>query len=423
MGESMPTLCHALLVALALLPAATVAAPAGDTGWPDYRGSGRDGHTQTAGVPTVWSETQGVKWKTPIPGRGWSTPAVWGKQIWLTTATPDGHELSVICLDRDTGKVLTNQLLLKVEHPQPVAGINSYASPSPVIEDGRVYVHYGTYLTACLDTRTLKPIWSRTDLNCNHAVGPGSSPALAWGKLVITLDGTDTQRTVALDPRTGKTLWTANRSSFYPAELSPENRKSFNTPVPALSAGRKVWICPAAGAVFAYDEATGAEVWRVRGGGYSGSSRVVLCKDLAIVTTAYDESRAIAIRLGGQGDVTATHLVWSCNRNMPYKPSCLAVDGLYYAISDTGVATCLDAATGEQVWRERIGGNYSSSPILVDGKILVFSEQGKATWLKPGRSYVLLGQNELGDGCMASPSAIGKSLYVRTRSAVYRIGQ
>jgi outer membrane protein assembly factor BamB len=311
--------------------------------------------------------------------------------------------------------------VLTIPERESIASINSYASPSPVIEQGRVYAHFGTYGTFCLDTRTFEPIWSRTDLHCAHSVGSGSSPVLAEGRLILTLDGMDTQRTIALDPATGKTLWIADRSATFAREVAPDARKAFNTPVLVTAAGRPLLVCPAAGGVYAYDPATGREVWRLRHGGYSGASRTVFGDGIAYVGTGYDRAELIAVKTQGSGDITQTNVVWRCSEGMPYKPSPVLVDGLLYVINDAGGLTCLDAATGAVVWRERLGGNYSASPVAADGRIYLFNERGKGIVLKPGRAFTLLAENELEDGCMASPAVVGHAIYVRTKSALYRI--
>lgn len=413
---------RAAAVAIACLAASRLpGAPAADS-WPDFRGPGMDGHSAAKRIPLGWAEGKGVRWRVEVRGRGWSSPIVYGKQIWLTTATTDGRELAVLCIDRESGRTLLDRKLFTVARPEPISAVNSYASPSPVIGDGRVFVHFGAQGTACLDTKGLTTLWVREDLKCLHSVGAGSSPVLADGRLILTLDGTDTQYTVALDPKTGRTIWTASRNSFFPAALEGERRKSFNTPVIAPGPGGKpMLICPAATGVWAYDLADGHEIWRIRHGGYSNSSRTLLAPAMAYVGTGYDSSEMIAVRLGGAGDVTASHIAWRCGRNMPYKPSPILVDGLIYAVSDTGLVTCLDAGTGETVWRERIGGAFSASPLYACGRIYLFNEQGKTTVIKPGRTLEKLAENELADGCMASAAAIDGALFVRTKSALYRL--
>lgn len=391
--------------------------------WPEYRGPSANGHSPATSVPLTWDETRNVRWKTPIPGRGWSTPVIWGKQIWLTTATPDGRALSVLCVDRNTGRILLNHVAFTVVRPHPISDVNSYASPSPVIESGRVYVHFGVYGTACYDTRTMKQLWKRDDLPCTHSVGPGSSLLLYRDRLIVTLDGTDVQYTVALDTLTGRTLWKADRSNTFGTNraAASERYKAFGTPIVAVVSGKAQLICPAAGGVYAYDPADGREVWQVRHGGYSTASRTMLGHGMAYVNTGYDQAELIAIRLGGSGDITGSRVAWRFSRNMPLKPSAILVADLIYAAGDGGALTCLDARTGELVWRGRLPGNYSASPVYVGGRLYFFSEQGKVTVLQPGREQKVIAESTMPEGMMASPAIVGKALYLRTKTALYRI--
>ena len=391
-----------------------------DTNWPDYRGPSADGLSQAIGLPLTWSETQNVRWNTPIHGRGWSTPVIWGKQVWLTTATPDGHEMFVLCLDKETGKILLDKKLFTNAETDNIHDVNSYASPSPVIEEGKVYVHFGKYGTACLDTHSFQTLWERLDLTCTHSVGPGSSPILYGNLLILTMDGTDVQFTVALNKQTGKNVWKTDRSvNMEP--VAPERRKSFNTPMLVTVQGQTQMLSQSAQAGYAYDPKTGKELWKFQHNGYSNSSRMLVYGGLAYFNTGFDHSEIIAVRMDGKGDVTNTHVAWRYNRNVPSKPSALLVGDLLYLISDSGFATCVDAKTGAEVWKERIGGSYSASPLYAEGRIYCCSEDGKTLVLKPGRKYIVLAENRLKDGFMASPAVSDKALFLRTKTHLYRI--
>lgn len=409
------------LVAGLSLAASCVGAQTGEPEWPEYRGPARTGAAVAKGLPTAWSETSNVVWKTPVHGRGWSTPVVYGQRLWLTTATEDGKAMSVLCLDRQSGKVLLDKVLFQPASPGDFNPTNSWASPSPVAGRGRVVVHFGTHGTACFDNKTLAQIWQRTDLNCNHMVGPGSSPLLVGDRLYLTYDGTDTQRTYCLNLTTGATVWMAERTGGPAASVAFDRRKCFNTPVLAGYQGKQQLICQAAMGVFAYDPATGQEIWRVRHGGYSNASRTLVDAERVYVSTGFDSSHMLAIRLGGSGDVTATHVAWELDRGMPSKPSPILLGDRILVIADSGTLTCLEAATGKAVYKERLTGTYSSSPILADGRIYLFSEQGRGYVLDPGPEFKVIAESELPEGCMASPVAVGKTLFVRTKAAVYRI--
>lgn len=408
---------------LLLKPNRTIA----EENWPEFRGPNADGISKATGLPVQWSDTQNVRWKTPIPGRGWSTPVIWGKQIWLTTATPDGREMFVLCLDRETGKVLLNHRLFTNAQPETIHDLNSYASPSAVIEAGRVYVHFGNYGTACLDTKTLRVVWQRRDLTCLFTVGPGSSPVLYRNFLILTMDGVDVQYVAALDKKSGRTVWKQERTltKGFSHRTAAENdrHKAFHTPVLAEVKGKPILLSPSAQAMYAYDPDTGRELWHVRHTGYSGSSRTLVGNGIAYINTGFDRSSLLAVRLDGRGDVTDTHLVWQASRSVPYKPSPVLVDDLIFLLSDSGIATCLEAKTGKEIWQERVGGSYSASPLYAEGRFYCFSERGKTTVLKAARNYEVLTENTMPDGFMASPAVAGKALFLRTTAHLYRVEQ
>ena len=414
-----------------LIPLALIATPAGDGAgaWPEFRGPTADGRSPAEGLPLRWSETENVRWKTPIHDRGWSTPVVLGRQVWLTTATADGKDMYAVCVDRETGAVVHDLRLFHNESPRPLGNdLNCYASPSPVIEPGRVWVSFGSYGTACLDTATGKRLWERRDLPCNHFRGPASSPVLFEGRLILHMDGSDHHYVVALDAKTGDTVWKTPRSTDY-GDLDSEGkpradgdfRKAFNTPFITRHGDRPVMISPAAKAAYGYDPRTGKELWQVRYPEHSSASRAVVLGDLAFINTGYSRAQLWAVRLGGEGDVTGSHVAWKRDKSVPNRPSPVLVDGRIYTVSDKGVGVCLDARTGEEVWVERIGGNYSASPVCADGRIWFFSHEGKTTVVRPGDKLDVVAENQLDDGFMASPAIAGKAFYLRTRTHLYRI--
>ncbi len=205
--------------------------------WPEFRGPDRDGNSAATRLPLVWSETNNVVWKTPVHDLGWSSPVIWGNQIWITTAAEDGRQLFAVCVDSQTGKLVHDIKVFDTPAPAHVASVNSYASPTSAIEERRVYVHYGTYGTACLDTGDGKILWSRRDLTCDHHEGPGSSVMLYQNLLCFNVDGRDVQYVIALDKRTGKTVWKTNRSVNY-ATFPVNTRKAFCTPIIIEAGGR-----------------------------------------------------------------------------------------------------------------------------------------------------------------------------------------
>jgi outer membrane protein assembly factor BamB len=401
---------------------------AGDN-WQQFRGPDGNGHSDARGLPLNWSESKNIVWKAAIHDRGWSSPVIYGNQVWLTTASMDGRKLYALCLDRKTGRIIKDLKLFDVEKPQYVHPFNSYASPTPVIEQGRVYVTFGSPGTACIDTKSFKVIWQRRDLECNHFRGSGSSPILFRNLLIMNFDGSDQQYVAALDKRNGKTVWLTKRSIDF-QDLGPDGkpaaegdmRKAFSTPHIALLNGRLELISLGAKAAYAYNPLTGQELWRVEERAqHSASTRPVIGHGMIFFPTGFSAGQLFAVRTGGNGLITDTHVAWRVKRGVSNKPSILLIDDLIYMIGDTGIASCVEAKTGEQVWQKRLTGEYSASPVFADGKIWLFSEDGKTSVIQPGRNFTLLAENQLDEGFLASPAVADNSFYLRTRTHLYRI--
>lgn len=410
--------CTLIGCVCALLAAACVSA--GEI-WPEFRGPTGDGHSDCTGLPVTWSESENVAWKAAIPGRGWSSPVIWHQQIWLTTATPDGKEMFAVCVDRETGKIVRNVKVFDTPNPEPIAVVNSYASPTPAIEEGRLYAHYGTYGTACLDTATGQILWTRRDLNCDHHEGPGSSPILFENLLIVHVDGRDVQYVVALDKHTGKTVWKTNRSVDYSSYMI-NLHKAFCTPQVITSGGRLQLISPGAMAMMGYDPRTGQELWKVRYRGWSMVPRPLFGHGLVFFINDYERPELWAVRPDGQGDVTDSHVAWTIRRGMPRQPSLLLIGDLLHLVSDDGIVYAIDAKTGAEVWKDRIDGNYSASPLYADARIYYFNRDGVTTVIEPGRKFKVLAVNRLDrEQLMASPAVAGKALFIRTRTHLYRI--
>ena len=402
---------------------------AGGENWTSYRGPTDQGHADGADLPVRWSESQNIAWKTPVPGKAWSSPVIWGDRIWLTNAGEDGSQLSVVCVDKNSGKIVLRKRLRYVVAPQYCHPFNSYASPSPVVEEGRVYVSFGSPYNACLDSKTGEPIWERTDFVCYHFRGAGSSPLIYKNLWILHFDGSDRQYVVALDKLTGKTVWQTDRSVDF-QDLDPETggptregdlRKAFSTPVIADVDGKPILISLGSMALYGYDPETGKELWRVEAvGTHSGACRPVLGHGL-VFSPMGSQGKLLAVRPDGRGNVTESHVAWRYDRAVPKRPSLLLVDELLFMVDDRGVGACLDAKTGREIWRERIGGDFSASPILAGGKIYFFNQDGKSTVIKAGLRYEVIAENELDDGLMASPAVSGNALFVRTKTHLYRI--
>ncbi|HND50850.1 MAG TPA: PQQ-binding-like beta-propeller repeat protein [Pirellulaceae bacterium] len=388
--------------------------------WPELRGAYQNGHAN-AKLPLTWSDSQNVQWRTAIHDRGWSSPVVIGNRIWVTSSTVDGKKLFGVCLDVRSGKVIHDLHLFDVEKPQFVAPSNSFASPTPAVDSQRAYLHFGTNGTACVDNEAGKVLWTRRDLNCDHEQGAGSSPMLYDDRLIVHVDGRDTQYIIALDKLTGETLWKTDRSADY-GRYEVYQRKGYSMPILAPRVPKQQLISPAAKGVFAYDPETGAELWKVRTEGWSMAPRPLYGRGLAFVVVDYDHPQLWAIKPDGLGDVTDTHVAWKITKGIPSRPSFLLINGLLYLVTSDGIASCVEAETGEVVWKERIAGKYSASPIYADGRIYFFNEDSTTTVIKPGRKFEQLAVNKLGDEqLMASPAVAYDSLFIRTEHWLYRI--
>tara|TARA_R110002073_G_scaffold148228_3_gene301237 strand:- start:1807 stop:3063 length:1257 start_codon:yes stop_codon:yes gene_type:complete len=385
--------------------------------WPEFRGGEGDGRADAADLP-IAIDASVVQWETPIHGKAWSSPVVWGGQIWLTTAREDGTKMSVVCVDRATGKVLHDVAVIENETPEFCHPMNSYASPTPVIEAGRLYAHFGSYGTVCIDTADAKVLWRRSDLKCDHFRGPASSPILHDGKLFVAFDGVDVQFVVAFDKKTGDTVWQSKREIDYGTDVG-DRMKAYGTAEVIRVGNQEQLVYPSAVATIAYDPQTGKSLWTVYHDGMNASARPIYVDGLVLITNGM--GGIVAVRPDGKGNVTKSHVVWTSSKSVAKKSSPIVVDGLVYMITDDGIVTCRELEDGRIVWQKRAGGSYAASPIYASGRIYLFSIEGAITTLKAGREYEMLAETELGDGFMASPAVVGDQMILRSKSALYSI--
>lgn len=401
---------------LASLLAASFTATAA-TDWPQFRGPDGDGHSSAKNLPLTWDTTKNVAWKTEIPGKGWASPALFNHRLYLTTAEEVGSDLSLraLCHDATTGKPLwATEVFLTppVRHHAK----NSQASPTAIVEDDRIYVHFGHYGTACLDLAG-KIVWKQNDLKYSPVHGNGGSPILVGNALIFSCDGGSDPFVVALDKASGKVLWKVKR------ETTAKRNFSFSTPTLITVKGQSQLITPGSGVVCALDPKTGAELWRCRyGEGYSVIPKPVFGHGMIFISSGYDKPVLHAIRADGKGDVTDTHIAWKLEKGAPHTPSPLLVGNELYVVSDAGIASCLDAKTGQVHWSERVGGNYSASPLFADGKIWLQNETGTGVVLKPGKTFEKIAENALGEKTLASYAVTDGALFIRTEKNLYRIG-
>ncbi|MEQ9407890.1 MAG: PQQ-binding-like beta-propeller repeat protein [Fuerstiella sp.] len=413
--------------------------------WPEFRGPDGQGRSTATGLPLTWSETENIVWKTPIPGEGHSSPVISGNQIWLTTAIArklsDEEEqarlskvknprelqlagelsLQAVLVNRETGVMEKQITLFQVAEPEPKHALNSYASPTPVIAGDHVYCHFGTYGTACLNRQTGEIVWKADSIHVDHQNGPGSSPVIWQDLLIIHFDGIDAQFLTAFDRTTGKVRWKTARSGEM--DPKPELQKAYGTPLIVEAAGRPIVVSPAANWVYGYDARDGTEIWKAGYGrlGFSTVPRPVEEDGIVFISTSYVQPRMLAVDYSGTGDVTESHVRWISDRQAPRKPSMLVVHRHLYTVTDNGIAACLSAEDGTEIWKARLTGDFSASPLYAEGRLYFFGQNGTTAVLQEGPELKELARNRLDDGFMASPAVAGRALFLRTERALYRI--
>jgi len=392
--------------------------------WTDWRGPTRDGRSDAEGLPLNWSETENVMWKSTIHDEGHSTPVILGNQVWLTTATKEGTTLYAVCVDLETGAVVHDVAVFQVVSPQHINPANTYATPSAVIEPGRVYVHYGSLGTACLDTATGEVLWRRTDLNCDHMQGPASSPVLFENLVIVTVEGVDKFFTAALDKKTGETVWIYNRpEELYTEDIKGVYKKSYQTPMIVEVGGAPQLVSNGALMVTGHDPRTGKEIWRARYRDDSAISRIVQGHGLLFVNTGGSPSATElwAIREGGVGDITDSHVAWKMTKDAPHESSPVLVDDLLYTMGEQRALICTEALTGTQVWTQKMKGDFWASLLATKDRVYISNKKGETVVIATGREYRELANNTLDGEIFASPVVAGDSILLRTRTNLYRI--
>lgn len=417
----MPRTTITLLAAITTIGSAAVARAAD---WPQFRGPTGQGHSNSADAPLIWSDTENVRWRVPIAGLGWSSPAIAGKQIWLTTATDRDHSLRAVALDRATGRQLHDIEVFRLDDPGSIHNNNSHASPTPVVHGGRVFVHYGAHGTACLST-TGRILWKTRELKYNHNHGPGGSPVVWNDLLIVNCDGTDVQFVAALDVETGRIRWKRDRQHISSERKNGELQvpMAYCTPLLVEVDGRTQLVSLGSDAIVAHDPATGQELWWFRYSGYSNVARPVVAHGLLFLSTGFGSPQFHAIRLGGSGDITEGALAWSIKQGslVPLDVSPLVVGDELYTIADSGIAACWDAKTGKRHWLKRLGSRYWASPVFAAGRIYCLDAEGTTTVLAPGREFEKLATNKVTGRTQASPAIVDGAIFLRTDTHLYRI--
>jgi outer membrane protein assembly factor BamB len=412
---------NALLSAAGLALALSNNVAAAD--WPEFRGSNAQGYAEATNLPLTWSPTAGLAWKAAVAGVGWSSPVVIGERIYLTSALPIGgvedpkadRSLHALALDAATGKPVWDVEVFTATSPR-MHRKNSHASPTPVFENGRLYVHFGHLGTACLDAATGKTIWSTQEFAYSPVHGAGSSPVLFEDLLIFSADAETDPKVIALDKTTGKQRWAFARQS------DAKKKFSFCTPLLIDVNGQKQLISPGSGVVNALNPKDGTEIWRCYyDQGYSVVPRPVYAHGMVYVSSSYDKPVLLAIKVDGKGDVTGTHVAWTIDKAVPHNPSMAVIGDELYFVADNGILTCADAKTGQIHYSERCTGPISASLLVADGKLYLQDEKGLGVVVKPGKTFQILAQNNLDERSLASYAVIGSDLLIRTEGNLYRI--
>jgi outer membrane protein assembly factor BamB len=402
-----------------------------DNNWTHFRGTHLNAISASVNIPLKWDDS-GIKWKTKIHDSGYSSPVVYKDQIWVTTAKSDGKELYAVCIDFQTGKILYD---IKVFTPNEVEGkheINTYASPTPCIEEGFVYVHYGSLGTACINTSNGSVVWKSTDYKCKHVQGPASSPIIYKNLLILHFEGVDVRYLVALDKSNGKLVWKSDRPSGPYEPLSEIGRKAYLTPIILNVKGRDLLISNGSAVCIAYDPNSGKEIWRVVDGAESTISMpfsengVVYWYSGFMVNGAGSKfTDLLAVNPDGNGDITGTNIIWKKQDEQALNQMLSPVikDGLIFTVTTRNILMCIDAATGKEVWSKHVTSNYNASPLYVNGNIWFFSVKGEVLILKAERKYEVAGQNQMDSGIWATPAILRNSVIMRTQDYLYRISR
>jgi len=382
--------------------------------WPEFRGPSAQGHAGQVNLPVEFGPDKNLKWKVPVPGAGWSSPVIANGNIYLTTAIEKGAGLTLaaLCLHADTGRMLWNRSVFSVAKTPRMHRKNSQASPTPIVNGQRLYIHFGHMGTACLDLKG-REIWKNDTIKYPPVHGNGGTPVLVNEKLIFSCDGAKDPFVIALNAQTGKPVWRVARSA------NAKKKFSFCTPL-VVKLGKKTQILlPGSDMIGGYDHDNGKEIWRVTYNGYSVVPRPVTGHGMVFFSSGFDRPIAMAVKLGGQGDVTKTHLKWTLNKGVPHTPSMLLDGDELYMVSDGGIASCVDAKRGTVHWSERLGGSYSASPILAGGKMYFLNEAGVISVLPVGKKFKPPVKNNLNEKSLASPAVADDALFIRTASHLW----
>lgn len=391
--------------------------------WTRFRGPNGQGISSEVDLPIEWTATNNVAWKTSIPGDAWSSPIVYDDHVFLTTATEENASCRVICVNRGDGSIAWNKEVHR-QVPGPRRRENSFATPTPVTDGQRVYAVFSDGTAVAVDF-TGKRLWKNSEVTFHSLHGLGSSPVLVQNQLVMPFDGNspDDRRVgwkvpwenailLSLDAATGSVRWKGKRG---------ESRVGHVTPI-LVDDGAQI-VSAAGDRVQGFDALTGERIWSIYSQGEGVTPSPVVADGMVFTSSGFEEPTIRAIRLGGVGDVTDTHIAWEQKRGVPALPSLLYVRPHLYTITRDNILHCVHATTGEIAWRERLSGVYSASPVFADGRIYILSEEGITLVLRPGTQYDEIARNDLGETCKASMAVSQGQFYIRTAQHLYCIGE
>lgn len=401
-----------------------------DENWTHFRGSSLNGIATVENVPVSWGEETNMKWKTAIHGKGWSSPVVFGNQVWLTTAAEEGKELFAVCLDFITGEIIFDIKVFSLDSAISINAVNTYATPTPAIENGFVYVNYGSLGTACINTTNGSVVWTRTDLKCDHVHGPGSSVFLYKDFLILHYEGVDVRFITALDKHNGKTIWITHRQDEPYKELSMIEKKAYVTPLLINLNGRDLIISNGSAIINAFDPSSGEEVWGIKRGVVSTVPMPIEENGIVYVKLGgmigEDRSRfseLVAVNPDGSGDISNTNILWTFR--VAYIPVSTPVikDGLIYTSDSDRTLKCIDASNGKEVWNYKSKSLFNSSPIYANGNVYFSSTGGETMVVKAGRELNIVSENKLNGEIWATPAILRNNILMRTDRYLYRIGE
>ena len=422
--KSTPLPLKGALVAACSLLSAIPPLGAADS-WTRFLGANQNNVVSDAPkLPVEWEEGKSPRWRTEIPGEGWSSPLVEKGRIWMTTSQEEGVSLRAVAVDFESGKILKDIEVFRLESPIRKHKRNSFASPTGILSAGRFYVHFGSNGTAALDAQTGEVLWRQQSLKLDHQNGPGGSLTEFGDLLLIPCDGMDIQKEVALDKKTGAIVWTSDRSARAVLDALPADmRKAYGTPFLLKTAAGTASLTTAATRLYALDPASGKELWHLNyGKGFSNVPLPTTDGKTLVICTGFMKPEVWGVKLEApQGELPESHILWKQKAAAPDQSTPVIANGLVFTVSSGGIASCLDLASGEMRWRERIGSDFAATPLVANGLVYFFDAQGKTTVVKAQPTFEVVAKNTLGDGFMASPAVIGNSLVLRSKTALYRL--